>query len=160
MRLETKQDFRDWMFSVLNPLKPLYSEGGEMCIRDRAKTITEAQKNEKIAALLTRREALERELKNTEQSHKRNKLISQIETTEEKIKKVRTGERFTRQEKRDLVAYSFIAPNFIGFAVFTLGPIIFAFVLAFMKWDGNSPMEFAGLKNFIQMAGNARFRSS
>ena len=28
MRLETKQDFRDWMFSVLNPLKPLYSEGG------------------------------------------------------------------------------------------------------------------------------------
>ena len=125
-----------------------------------AKTITEAQKNEKIAALLTRREALERELKNTEQSHKRNKLISQIETTEEKIKKVRTGERFTRQEKRDMVAYSFIAPNFIGFAVFTLGPIIFAFVLAFMKWDGNSPMEFAGLKNFIQMAGNARFRSS
>ena len=28
MRLETKQDIRDWMFSVLNPLKPLYSEGG------------------------------------------------------------------------------------------------------------------------------------
>lgn len=28
MRLETKQDFRDWMFSVLNPLKPLYSAGG------------------------------------------------------------------------------------------------------------------------------------
>lgn len=31
--------------------------------------------------MLTRREALECELKNTEQSHKRNKLISQIETT-------------------------------------------------------------------------------
>lgn len=125
-----------------------------------AKTLTETQKNEKIAALLTKREALERELKNTEQSHKRNKLISQIETTEEKIKKVRTGERFTRQEKRNMVAYSFIAPNFIGFAVFTLGPIIFAFVLAFMKWDGNSPMEFAGIKNFVQMVGNARFRAS
>lgn len=27
MRLHTKQDFRDWMFQVLNPLKPLYSEG-------------------------------------------------------------------------------------------------------------------------------------
>ena len=37
-----------------------------------AKTLTETQKNEKIAALLTKREALERELKNTEQSHKRN----------------------------------------------------------------------------------------
>ena len=125
-----------------------------------AKTLTETQKNEKIAALLTKREALERELKNTDQSHKRHKLISQIETPEEKIKKVRTGERFTRQEKRNMVAYSFIAPNFIGFAVFTLGPIIFAFVLAFMKWDGNSPMEFAGIKNFVQMVGNARFRAS
>ena len=59
-----------------------------------------------------------------------------------------------------MVAYSFIAPNLIGFAVFTLGPIIFAFVLAFMKWDGNSPMEFAGFKNFIQMIGNTRFRAS
>lgn len=27
MQLHTKQDFRDWMFQVLNPLKPLYSEG-------------------------------------------------------------------------------------------------------------------------------------
>ena len=125
-----------------------------------AKTLTETQKNEKIAALLTKREALERELKNTEQSHKRNKLISQIETTEEKIKKVRTGERFTRQEKRETWWHIPFAPNFIGFAVFTLGPIIFAFVLAFMKWDRNSPMEFAGIKNFVQMVGNARFRAS
>lgn len=30
-----------------------------------------------------------------------------------------------------LVAYSFIAPNFIGFAVFTLVPMILAIVLAF-----------------------------
>lgn len=27
MKLETKQDFRQWMFKVLDPLKPLYSEG-------------------------------------------------------------------------------------------------------------------------------------
>ena len=27
MKLETKQDFQNWMLSVLNPLKPLYSEG-------------------------------------------------------------------------------------------------------------------------------------
>lgn len=65
-----------------------------------------------------------------------------------------------RERKRNLVAYSFIAPNFIGFAVFTLGPIIFAFVLAFMKWDGSSPMEFAGIQNFIDMFANQRFISS
>ena len=27
MNLETKQDFRQWMHRVLDPLKPLYSEG-------------------------------------------------------------------------------------------------------------------------------------
>ena len=66
-------------------------------------------------------------------SKKRQKLMAQIVTVEEKIKQVKTGERMTRQQKRDLIAYSFIAPNFIGFAVFTLGPVIFAFVLAFLK---------------------------
>jgi multiple sugar transport system permease protein len=125
-----------------------------------AKTITEAQKQEKIAELNKKRDALSLLLRETEGARKRDVLIAKIETIDEKIKKVRTGERFTRQEKRDMVAYSFIAPNFIGFAVFTLGPIIFAFILAFMKWDGNSPLEFAGLKNFLDMFGSARFHAS
>lgn len=125
-----------------------------------AKTITEAQKQEKIAELTKKREAFTLLLKEAKGTHKRDGLIAKIETIDEKIKKVRTGERFTRQEKRNMIAYSFIAPNFIGFAVFTLGPIIFAFILAFMKWDGNSPMQFTGLTNFMDMAANSRFRSS
>lgn len=88
---------------------------------------------------------------------KRQKLGKQIDRTRDKLRQVKTGERFSRQTKRDLIAYSFIAPNFIGFAVFTLGPVIFAFVLAFLKWDGNNPMEFAGLDNFAMMIGNKRF---
>jgi len=43
----------------------------------------------------------------------------------------------SRNTKRNLVAYSFIAPNFIGFAIFTLVPIIFSFFLGFFKWNGN-----------------------
>ncbi len=125
-----------------------------------AKTITEAQKQEKIAALNKKREALSLLLKDTQKAGSRERLIAKIETIDEKVKKIRTGERFTRQEKRDMIAYSFIIPNFLGFALFTLGPIIFAFVLGFMKWDGNSPMEFAGLNNFLNMLGNTRFRSS
>ena len=66
----------------------------------------------------------------------------------------------SRKVKRNFVAYSFILPNFLGFAVFTLGPIIFAFVLAFMKWDGNHPMEFVGWENFIGMFQNYRFGSA
>ena len=57
-----------------------------------------------------------------------------------------------------LVAYSFIAPNFIGFAVFTLGPILFAFALAFLHWDGSNPIEFAGLDNFCAPARDRHLR--
>lgn len=64
----------------------------------------------------------------------------------------------SRQAKRDLVAYSFIAPNFIGFAVFTLVPIVFAFALAFLNWDGSNPITFAGLSNFKQLGGDIFFR--
>ncbi|WP_207705986.1 sugar ABC transporter permease [Clostridium sp. HBUAS56010] len=125
-----------------------------------AKTITESQKQEKIAALQKRRDSLSLLLSDTGSNRRRDSLIAKIEKIDENIKKIRTGQRFTRQEKRNLVAYSFIAPNFIGFAVFTLGPIIFAFVLAFMEWDGNSSMKFAGLSNFVAMFVNARFQAS
>ena len=62
-----------------------------------------------------------------------------------------------KERKRDLIAYSFIAPNFIGFAVFTLIPVIYAFVLGFTKWDGNNPMEFVGFQNFIKLFQDRMF---
>lgn len=68
--------------------------------------------------------------------------------------------RKARDRKRALVAYSFIAPNFIGFAVFTLVPIICAFALAFLKWDGNNAIEFAGLSNFAKLSGDTLFWAS
>lgn len=65
-----------------------------------------------------------------------------------------------RQLKRNLISYSFIAPNFIGFAIFTLGPIIFAFVLAFMSWDGNNPIKFVGIDNFRNLLDDTRFKAA
>lgn len=64
---------------------------------------------------------------------------------------------FTKKQKETLVAYSFIAPNFIGFAVFTLVPLVFAFVLAFLRWDGANPMQFAGLDNFTRFIHDRQF---
>ncbi len=61
------------------------------------------------------------------------------------------------RRKRTWIAYSFIAPNFIGFFVFTLIPILFSLVLAFMKWDSFSTPEFAGLDNFRKMANDETF---
>ncbi len=66
----------------------------------------------------------------------------------------------SRTLKRSIVAYSFIAPNFIGFAVFTLGPIIFAFVLAFLNWDGSNPITFAGLDNFARLFDDDQFKTA
>lgn len=65
-----------------------------------------------------------------------------------------------RRMRDNLVAYSFIAPNFIGFGVFTLGPILFAFALAFMNWDGSNEMTFAGLDNFWRLFDDDVFITS
>ena len=65
-----------------------------------------------------------------------------------------------RQWRKALVAYSFIAPNFLGFAIFTLGPILFAFALAFMHWDGSNPITFAGLDNFWRLFGDRAFATA
>ena len=63
---------------------------------------------------------------------KKQKLIAERERIQRKVTAVRNDRTISRETKRDIVAYSFIAPNFIGFAVFTLVPIVFAFALAFM----------------------------
>lgn len=68
--------------------------------------------------------------------------------------------RKKRNVKKNLVAYSFIAPNFIGFAVFTLVPIVFAFALAFLEWDGNNPIKFVGLDNFKGLVNDKFFIAS
>lgn len=59
--------------------------------------------------------------------------------------------------RNTLTAYSFIAPNFIGFFIFTLIPVVFSLVLAFMKWDSFSAPEFVGFKNFTKMWGDETF---
>ena len=62
--------------------------------------------------------------------------------------------------RESLVAYSFIAPNFIGFAVFTLIPMVIAIGLSFCSWDGVHPVEFVGLQNFIKLLSDTTFKAS
>lgn len=56
-----------------------------------------------------------------------------------------------------MIAWSFIAPNFIGFLIFTLVPVVFSLILAFMKWDSFSTPEFVGLQNFTRMLSDDTF---
>ncbi len=68
--------------------------------------------------------------------------------------------RRMRKIRSLLVAYSFIAPNFLGFAIFTLGPIVFALALAFLHWDGSNPITFAGLDNFWHLFEDRAFKAA
>lgn len=62
--------------------------------------------------------------------------------------------------KKNLIAYSFIMPNFLGFVIITLLPILFSMILAFMKWDGVNEVTFVGLKNFFDMVKDETFHIS
>lgn len=60
--------------------------------------------------------------------------------------------------KRNLVGYSFVLPNFIGYFIFVFLPVIFTFVLCVMKWDGSdAPMKFVGLQNFVKLFHDSGF---
>lgn len=60
--------------------------------------------------------------------------------------------------KQNLIAYSFILPNLLGFAAFTLIPMTFSLVLAFMHWDGANVVTWAGIDNFWRLTQDETFR--
>ena len=69
--------------------------------------------------------------------------------------------RQKREIRNNVVGYSFIIPNLIGYSIFVFIPVIFSFVLSVMKWDGSqAPMEFVGLANFAEIFGDKVFRDS
>lgn len=65
-----------------------------------------------------------------------------------------------RAIKRNLTAYAFVLPNFIGLFVFTLLPILFVFILSVMKWDGANAMKFVGFDNYIRLISDSTFKIS
>jgi multiple sugar transport system permease protein len=60
--------------------------------------------------------------------------------------------------RQNLIAYSFILPNLLGFATFTLLPMVFSLGLAFMNWDGANVVTWAGLANFKELFHDETFR--
>jgi len=65
-----------------------------------------------------------------------------------------------RKIRNNLIAYSFIAPNFIGFAVLTLVPIIAAVGLSFASWNGSTKLEWVGLQNYARLFTDRIFKQS
>lgn len=67
----------------------------------------------------------------------------------------------SKLEKRNtLIAYSFLVPNFIGFLVFTMIPVVFSVALSFMDWGGGQNITFVGLENFRYIFHDFSFTKS
>lgn len=112
--------------------------------------ISEAKKT-KLNEMQAELDGLIASIRTETDAKKKKKSLARIDILHKKIDTLRSGKSVSRETKRDLIAYSFIAPNFIGFAVFTLVPIVFAFALAFMNWDGSNAMEFVAFANFKRL---------
>lgn len=56
--------------------------------------------------------------------------------------------------------YFFIAPFFIGFAVFGLAPILYTLYLSFMKWDGFNAPVYVGFANYTRLLHDSFFYQS
>lgn len=117
---------------------------------NNANTLKIQEKQQELDALIV-------SIRTEADSKKKKKDLARIDVLHKEIDKMRSGKKMSRETKRDLIAYSFIAPNFIGFMVFTLVPIVFAFALAFMKWDGSNAIEFVALDNFKRLFGDTFF---
>ena len=122
--------------------------------------VDEIQKAEKISSLQGELTQLIAAVRTESDEKKKRKMIVKIGEYNRRIDKLKSGRLLSRETKRDIVAYSFIAPNFIGFCVFTLIPIVFAFGLAFLEWDGSNPIKWAGLDNFARLGGDIFFKAA
>lgn len=59
-----------------------------------------------------------------------------------------------------LIGWSFILPNFIGFGLLTLVPIVVLFYMSFTNWNVFGKADWIGLANFERLIGDGSFRIS
>lgn len=78
----------------------------------------------------------------------------------DQVVKNKKKEILSLKAKKSLIGYSFIMPNFLGFAIFILFPVVFTFVLSFMKWDGFNAMQFVAFDNFAGIFSDRVFKAA
>lgn len=76
-------------------------------------------------------------------------------------KDARTGFFSSRTQRRDaLWGLFFIGPQLFGLLAFSLIPVIYAFVLSMLKWDGLGSRQFVGFANFVAEFRDQDFRDA
>lgn len=68
------------------------------------------------------------------------------------------GRRMRRH--RTLVGWSFILPNFLGFATFTLVPVLILMYLGFTTWNAFGAADFTGLDNYRRLLTDRTFHTA
>ncbi len=74
--------------------------------------------------------------------------------------RARSGSLQAQQRATTRAAFLFILPTLLGFLIFTGGPIIASFALAFTKYDVINPPQGVGLANFQEAATSGRVVAS
>ena len=64
-----------------------------------------------------------------------------------------------RARTQAIAALLFLAPNLVGFLLFTAGPVVVSFVVAFSNWDlqHTIPFQWIGLQNFRELVHDQNF---
>ncbi|QIG38687.1 sugar ABC transporter permease [Microbacterium sp. 4R-513] len=62
--------------------------------------------------------------------------------------------------RNTLIGWSFILPNFLGFALLTLVPVVTLFYMSFTNWNVFGKADWIGLANFQRLIGDGSFRIS
>lgn len=68
----------------------------------------------------------------------------------------RPGAKLKR--RNTLIAWTFILPNFVGFAALTLVPVITLFYIAFTNWNAFGVANWVGAANFVRLFNDNSFR--
>lgn len=72
----------------------------------------------------------------------------------------RRGPRARLALRNALIGWTFILPNFAGFAVLTLAPVITLFYLSLTSWNAFGAAKWVGLENFVELAGDKSFHTA
>lgn len=81
-------------------------------------------------------------------------------TTPDSIEAAHRKQRGTLKRRNTLIGWTFILPNFLGFGLVTLIPVIFLFYMAFTEWNAFGSPEFIGLDNFTRLVSDSSFHTS
>lgn len=69
--------------------------------------------------------------------------------------------RSNKMQQREAIAgYLCLLPNFFGFAIFTIVPVVMGFLISLTDYNGFPGFEFVGLRNYVKMFSDTMFKTA